>query len=132
MGWAVGYEDGRWVGYGVPAACDMPECETEIDRGMGYKCEEWVDYEYQRHGELIEAPKFLDDETEELEVEKDGCGLFFCPDHQHHPDHEQATPKLDSEEWQRHQLTDETWGPWRAENPQTVQAIRERLGVAHG
>ena len=37
MGWSLGY-DGRWkrdIGYGVPAVCDFPGCNEEIDRGCG-------------------------------------------------------------------------------------------------
>jgi len=40
MSWAIGY-DTRWqrdVGYGVPAWCDHPGCEAEIDRGLSYVC----------------------------------------------------------------------------------------------
>lgn len=30
--------DGREAGYGVDAECDSPECDAEIDRGLGYLC----------------------------------------------------------------------------------------------
>lgn len=39
MGWAYcGEHDGREIGYGIEAQCDGKDCETEIDRGLGYCC----------------------------------------------------------------------------------------------
>jgi hypothetical protein len=40
MGWAVGYDENwkRYIGYGVPAYCDHPKCNKEIDRGLSYVC----------------------------------------------------------------------------------------------
>ena len=40
MGWSLGY-DSNWnrdIGYGVPAYCDHPYCNEEIDRGLSYVC----------------------------------------------------------------------------------------------
>lgn len=40
MGWSIGY-DNNWkrdIGYGVPATCDHPDCNEEIDRGLAYVC----------------------------------------------------------------------------------------------
>ena len=59
MGWSVGY-DSKWerdIGYGVPAICDHPGCNKEIDRGLGYVC----------GGEPYGG--------------EHGCGLFFCGEH---------------------------------------------------
>lgn len=101
MGYAV-YEDWdardrgvtRWAGYGVPAICDMPGCDEEIDRGLGCKCE--------RCGLFF-------------------CGehlYLTCPD-----THNGLTPKPDTAEWERHMLTDESWQQWRDENPGLVDAL---------
>lgn len=40
MGWAYCGTDkkGRYIGYGVAATCDYPDCGTKIDRGLGYAC----------------------------------------------------------------------------------------------
>lgn len=39
MGYAFcGKINEREVGYGVEAVCDHPDCDAEIDRGMGYAC----------------------------------------------------------------------------------------------
>ena len=55
MGWAVGNNGHRDIGYGVPAYCDFPGCNEKIDRGLGYLCGD-----------------FFSDV---------GCGLYFCGDH---------------------------------------------------
>lgn len=118
MGYAV-YEDRdargrgveRWAGYGVPAMCDRPECTTEIDRGLAYKCEEYISYD-------------IDEDTEvETETEVEGCGLFFCGQHEDHGVHEGAVPKPDTPEWNGHLLSDDSWREWREKNPTRVALL---------
>lgn len=108
MGYSYGLnEEGRDVGYGVPAECDHPECNAQIDRGMAYKC----------------------DDGEE------GCGLYFCGQHRWPtlcfrcgtnaaPFH----PKPDVREWIEHKLTDPSWAEWRERNPAQVIDMQCRLG----
>ncbi len=120
MGWAVGY-DPYWcrdIGYGVPAWCDHPDCDEKIDRGLGYVCGG------QPYGGDI------------------GCGLYFCIDHgggtlcerceelwlsinggEEPADFKPFTPTPDRPEWIRHKLTDDSWQPWRDENPQEVERL---------
>lgn len=120
MGWAVGF-DSQWsrdIGYGVPAICDHPECETAIDRGLAYVC----------GGEPYGG--------------EHGCGLYFCGKHLaiglDHPQicqrcyEEKApfTPKPDTDEWVNWKLTDSSWAQWRMENPEAVQEMAARTGVA--
>ena len=39
MGWAFGENNnGRQIGYGVEGTCDWPDCEEEIDLGVGNCC----------------------------------------------------------------------------------------------
>lgn len=116
MGWSIGY-DNNWkrdIGYGVPAICDHPGCGAEIDRGLGYVC---CDHQPQG-GER-------------------GCGLYFCPDHQHMTEkHHQLCsrclrgndpfePTPDTQEWINHKLTHESWAEWREQNPEWVAANAE-------
>lgn len=123
MGWAVGF-DSRWnrdIGYGVPAACDRPGCATPIDRGLEYVCGS-----YPRGGER-------------------GCGLYFCPEHlsarrkdgdgcvhicgrcdKNRPPYE---PTPDVREWIEWKLADDSWQPWRDENPEAVTAMRAALAA---
>jgi len=105
MGYQIGYDERnkRDIGYGVPAICDHPECNTKIDRGLAFVCKNQEPY----GGE--------------------GCGLFFCSKH-HGIDgcercekgKEPFEPKNDTKEWIEHKLNDESWGQWRNENPEEV------------
>lgn len=100
MGYAV-YEDQaardwcvtRWAGYAVPGICDMPGCEVEIDRGMGYRCEQDCDGD-------------------------SGCGLHFCSDHRYDTEaHGKASPKPDVPRWSWWLVNHASWATWREENP---------------
>ncbi len=106
MGWSIGY-DSNWkrdIGYGVPAFCDYPGCNKEIDRGLGYVC----------GGEPYGGDQ--------------GCGLYFCGKHlnlsmKHPPlcercveNKEPFKPTKDHPDWIRHKMTDDSWKKWRDEN----------------
>lgn len=134
MGWAIGYVNGRDVGYGVPATCDHPDCKKKIDRGLSYIC----------GGDIGGG------ET--------GCGLFFCGKHlswYSNPDDEEETspqlcercghnfekhnpesnlpylppfePKPDRPVWLRWKLKHSSWKQWREENPEEVERIKAQL-----
>lgn len=117
MSWAVGF-DSRWnrdIGYGVPAVCDFPGCGAAIDRGLGYVC----------GGEPYGG--------------EEGCGLFFCGDHQANGvpqcvrcanEQPPFEPTPDVREWIEWKLADESWGPWRDENPELVAVLRHGLAQA--
>lgn len=118
MGWSIGTgENGRDIGYGVPALCDHPKCSKEIDRGLSYCCGGYFS-EY-------------------------GCGLYFCGKHlpcsrkphgsedgvelchrcmRYRPPFE---PKEDIQKWIDHKLTDGSWEEWRQENPEFVKKYRK-------
>src|SRR5690242_10151053 len=100
MSWAIGY-DTRWqrdVGYGVPAWCDHPGCEAEINRGLSYVC------------------------GNEPYGGDAGCGLYFCARHLAGPGQlcprcragqEPFGPKPDHPRWAWHKATDPSWKAWR-------------------
>lgn len=118
MSWAVGY-DTTWrrdIGYGVPAICDHPGCGHAIDRGLAYVCGG------QPYGGDV------------------GCGLYFCREHliigveevagaqiceRCRDENPPFEPTPDSPAWIEWKLTDDSWAPWRAENPELVAAISE-------
>lgn len=120
MGWSIGYDErwgkhGRDIGYGVPATCDHPGCGARIDRGLSYVCG---------------SDPYGGDH---------GCGLYFCGSHLHFEDRGDECPQLcercaaeegpfeptpDVQEWVDWKLSDESWGPWRAENPEAAAAMR--------
>lgn len=115
MGWSIGFDD-KWnrdIGYGVPATCDHPDCNKEIDRGLRYVC----------GGEPYGGDK--------------GCGLYFCHDHLYangfDPDpqmcgrccdgEEPFDAKPDVAEWINWKLTDDSWEQWRQDNPEEVEKL---------
>lgn len=112
MGYAVGFSGDRWIGYGVPAECDQPDCSELIDRGMAYACSNlWV---YDSEGYEVEAD----------------CSLYFCERHRYShsdPGHENLVPKDEYPGWMLFQLTDESWAAWREENPHQVARYRKVL-----
>lgn len=121
MSWAVGYDStwGRDIGYGVPAVCDHPKCNAQIDRGLSYVC----------GGEPYGGKK--------------GCGLFFCNKHlvgygpqrcprcaAYKPPY--AHPKPDTREWANWKLTDPSWAQWRKENQTEAKRLRAYYCRASG
>lgn len=67
MGWGSGTNlAGREVGYLVDAVCDLPECDTKIDRGLAYCCGGMHDG--MEHGGAQYA-----------------CGGYFCSEHLYLP-----------------------------------------------
>lgn len=117
MSWAVGEDPNwkRWIGYGVPAYCDHPKCNAEIDRGLAYVCG-----------------------GQEVYGGEHGCGLFFCDKHRSYYSDKRSShcsrcghyrapfkPKPDHPKWIKHLLTDKSWAKWRAENPREVKKLRD-------
>ena len=102
MSWAIGY-DANWqrdIGYGVPAHCDHPRCQAEVDRGLSYVC----------GGEPYGGER--------------GCGLYFCHEHlsvvqrcsrcRHRKPPFHAKP--DHPRWLAHKRTDPSWEAWRSDS----------------
>ena len=124
MGWSIGF-DSNWqrdIGYGVPAICDLPKCNKEIDRGLSYVCG-----------------------TEPYGGEY-GCGLYFCSDHFQYRQPRGSDsiiqlcprcyryktpydPKPDSIEWIKWKLIDPSWEMWRTENRKEVQTMLDKYGI---
>ncbi|UFU15998.1 hypothetical protein LQK89_17410 (plasmid) [Curtobacterium sp. C1] len=131
MGFQV-YEDPdhdwRWAGYAVHAECDWDGCSTRIDRGLAYKCEDHGDYVLMLDGEEISYTRFDDEpDADEVWQERDGCGLYFCPDHKARTgEHATVQPKPDSLEWEAHILSDDSWAAWREQHGTRVGVMRAR------
>jgi hypothetical protein len=119
MGWSIGYDHNheRDIGYGVPAVCDHPGCNEEVYRGIDAVC----------GGEPYGGDK--------------GCGLYFCGSHLFWKEHAKKfvcdrclveaetyyKPKPDTLQWVSWKFTDESWGPWREENPEEVANLKQRI-----
>ena len=117
MGYQVYRVGKRWGGYGVPAICEHPDCDEEIDRGVSYAC----------GGEPFSER---------------GCDMYFCSKHliyhnfnvgggreirevcercdKYRP---QFPYKPEHPDWIKHLLTDKSWAEWRKENPDEVKAL---------
>lgn len=116
MGWSIGTNcQDRDVGYGVPAICDYPGCNNEINRGLSYVC-----------GDMHDGGDY-------------GCGLYFCENHLTISDKWGVSicdrcennelpyePKKDSLEWIQWKLIDDSWYEWRKQNPNQTKRLYER------
>lgn len=140
MGWEIGYDD-RWkrdIGYGVPAVCDHPGCNTEIDRGLSYVCGGepyggemgcglFFCYEHlfyaEPEPEWSERPPSHAEEVEYYDSNEEH-GAFVCErcrdwyEAEEKGDLDGPTPfqpKPDVPSWTHHKATDPSWAEWRAE-----------------
>lgn len=125
MGYAVYKNGDRYAGYGVPAVCEHPDCDKEIDRGMSHACggEPFSEYGCDRYfcGEHLKHHGF-----------NTGCGYkengYFCDRCS-----KMKTPfpkKPETKEWMNHLLTDESWEKWRENNPEEVKEFQDNLKEA--
>lgn len=121
MGWSIGSDGDRDIGYGVPAICDYPNCSAEIHRGLSYVCGD-APYGGQH-----------------------GCGLYFCTKHHEYKEFgndesvrvcerclkgkESFDEKPDTKEWVEWKLTDESWQQWREENSELVRQLVKDYGI---
>lgn len=112
MGYSVGWDSTRRrdIGYGVPAICEHPGCNEEIDRGMAHACGQGFP--------------------------EDGCGLYFCGKHLHPcqcerclNEQEPFEQKPDTKGWIEWKLTDPSWQQWRDEDPEAVAAMMANADV---
>lgn len=114
MGWSIGYDD-KWnrdIGYGVPAWCDHPGCDAEIDRGLSYVC----------GGEPYGGDEW--------------CGLYFCYKHLYFSNagkyqvcarceqgHRPFNASQDHPRWLCFKANDPSWKEWRAEHPTELRDV---------
>jgi hypothetical protein len=122
MSWSIGY-DNKWkrdIGYGVPAFCDHPGCNNEINRGLAYVCG-----------------------AEQPYGGENGCGLYFCVKHQFYHLFRNGnggmfckrcishkTPykaKPEHPRWIKWKLSDKSWEQWRQENKEEVKTFNLTL-----
>lgn len=133
MGYQVYKVGHRWGGYGVPAVCEHPDCNKEIDRGISFACggepfsEHGCDrYFCEKHREYhywdIEEGDWCKHEEDcECEV-AEVCERCF----------ENKPPfpyKPEVKKWVRHLLKDKSWAEWRNNNPQEVAHLQEIIKI---
>lgn len=131
MGYAIGYSNGRDIGYGVIATCDHPDCTEKIDRGMSYCCGEFVGdygcglYFCMKH--LSYAPIPNDDERKGFDEPLDEKGDYSSLCERCEKNKAPFEPKEDHPDWMWWKLKDKTWMNWRKQNRKEVDAIRNKL-----
>lgn len=122
MSWSIGFDTtwNRWIGYSVPAYCDHPGCNKEIDRGLSHVC----------GGDPYGGDS--------------GCGLYLCDTHMGFgptgngdefcnmceccaEGKESFEPKPEHPDWIKHLHSDKSWARWRKENPEKLAAIGAAL-----
>lgn len=124
MSWEIGFDDEhqRDIGYGVPAYCDHPGCEAEIDRGVASQCgfnsDEGCGLHFCAEHLCLHYANPEDDPDEPCRGELCDACAYFEPTYPAKPDH----PK-----WLQWKLSDESWEDWRILNPAAVAAIKEVL-----
>jgi len=142
MGWQIGYHNGRDIGYGVPAECDHPGCQVQIDRGLGYVCGSkpyggehgcglfFCELHLQFgswHSITGEPVDWDDEDTYTLDDNNDMVYAEVC---ERCAKGEAPLPgKPDIQEWIDWKLTDDSWAQWRAEHPALVRVYKE---TSHG
>lgn len=131
MGYQVYRVGKRWGGYGVPAICEHPDCNEEIDRGISFACggEPFSEYGCDRyfcsqHLEITCIAHFGEECPDELEdcdsvelCERCAKGEEEFPYKPEHPD------------WIKHLLTDGSWKEWRKESPIEVEELKKQYEI---
>jgi hypothetical protein len=133
MGYQVYLVGHRYGGYGVPAVCEYPACEEEIDRGMAFACggEPFSEYGCDRYfcGNHRTYAGF-DEEGLLCGCDQDVDGGCTCtvvevcercakgePAFDYKPEHP---------DWVRHILKDRSWKTWRKNNFDKVAKLKKR------
>lgn len=119
----------RFWWYGVPAICEHPDCNKEIDRWMSYACwwepfsEHWCDrYFCEKHL----GSKYIKEDWSECNCEDD-CKCESVDLCERCRDNKDPFPyKPEHKRWIKHILKDESWEERRNDNP---KKIKEFLNV---
>lgn len=136
--WYAVYEvwDRYWW-YGVPAICEHPDCNEEIDRWMSYACwwepfsEFWCDrYFCSKHlsNEYFDEDWFvLSDHAPDEAYDSAKC-VDICEKCKRN---EEPFPyKPEHKKWIKHLLKDPSWKEWRDNNPEKVEEFKNKKSLA--
>lgn len=128
MGWSIGRDGDRDIGYGVPALCDKPGCAAEIDRGLSYVCgSDPYGGEYGCGLYFCELHREIKEVKNKRTIQVPGEEVIYvslCP-RCYHNKPQYKRPKPDVPEWNNHKLTDPSWQQWRDENPEEVERLKQ-------
>lgn len=128
MGYAVYDNDGRKAGYGVPAYCEHPGCDAEIDRGMSYACG-GDPFQYgcsryfcSKHVFMTLVESNCDDDPE---CDDSDCCVYRDVCERCKAGEAPFDMKPEHPEWVYHLLHHESWGEWRKNNPEEVEKLKK-------
>lgn len=119
----------RFAGYGVPAFCEHPECNKEIDRGVSYACgdEPFSEYGCDRYfcSEHL-STILINNRTGKECAHKKNCDCScinlceMCEVGQAPFPYKKEHPK-----WVKHILSDSSWKEWRKNNKEKVVELKQ-------
>ena len=123
MGYQIYKVGQRWGGYGVPAICEHPSCNKEIDRGVSFACggEPFSEYGCDRYfcdkHRYYSYPRFNEDG---VTIDEDFC-VALCEKCKN--GEEPFDYKQEHKDWVKHLLTDKSWAEWRKNNQEEVKKL---------
>jgi hypothetical protein len=129
MGYACYQVGDRYAGYGVPAYCEHPDCNKEIDRGVSFACggEPRSEYGCDLYfcGKHLQYKEFNVEDAEANGYDPDGA--FVCE--RCEKSKEEFPYKPEHPEWVYHLLNHESWEEWRNNNPEKVAELKKLPAV---
>lgn len=136
MGYQIYKVGQRWGGYGVPAICEHPDCNEEIDRGISYACggEPFSEHGCDRYfcGKHKNY-EYWDNKNERWCRHKNDCDCEMVEVCERCAKNKPQFPyKLEHPTWVKHLLKDKSWAEWRKENPQEVKELKSKLDKING
>ena len=128
MGYQIYQVGNRFCGYGVPAYCEHPDCNKEIDRGVSYACggEPYSEHGCDRY--FCESHLYYTGFDEEGTVckHKEDCECELAPVCERCRDDNYTSfdYKPEHPDWIKHMFTDESWAEWRGKHPNEVKEMK--------
>lgn len=134
MGYAVYKVGKRWGGYGVPAYCEHPDCNEEIDRGISFACggEPFSEMGCDRYfcSKHTQMECFKKDGTDEKCDHEEDCHCECAEVCERCAKGESPFPyKPEHPTWVKHLLKDKSWAQWRKKNPDEVADLKKQLSL---
>lgn len=135
MGYQVYQVGKRFGGYGVPAICEHPDCEKEIDRGMAHACggEPFSEIGCDRYfcSEHLDYQNFKCDGSDEIcDHGEEDCECTLALVCERCAQGKDPFPyKPDTKEWVTFMLEDNSWAEWRSNHPQKVEEMKKSLNI---
>ncbi len=123
MGYQVYKVGDRWGGYGVPAICEHPKCNEEIDRGMSFACggEPFSEHGCDRYfcSKHLDYTLFKEDGSRCRHRNDCDCDMVqLCARCAKNKAPFKYKPEHPT--WIKHLMTHPSWKQWRKENPEEV------------